>query len=281
MNINEYAAAKQGILSRMVAALLHVFQQFMRGYMSARDWDAVMHTTYRVMKPYRDQATELARRFHDDNRLEQTGDQVRHDVFKDDYFPETWYRQTMRPVFQHAQENRSAEDLVEESVARVVKVVEDGARRTLIQAVQSDTSHVVRGFARFDPRPPTCAFCTMMISRGPVYVNPNTGGWPFDTRRLEKALLEESPERISEMMNKWHPDCTCVVVPVYKYDNYPTLDQEKEAFDIYDRARKAVAKDLKVGQSKINTRLILNKMRELIYSKNLEQDATNLGRNVA
>lgn len=281
MDVNEYARRKESILAQMLNALLHVFQQFMKGYMSARDWDTAMHTSYRVMKPYRDRATELAREFYDDNRAEQTGDTERHDVFKDDYFPEQWYRQTMLPVFQHAQENREPDVLVEEAVSRVVKVVEDGARRTLIQAVQSDDKNAVRGFARFDPRPPTCAFCTMMISRGPVYVSAETAGWPFDTARLEKTLLDESPERLSEMMNKWHPDCTCVVVPVYSYSNYPTLDQEQEAFDIYDRARKAVAKDLKVGQSKINTRLILNKMRELIYSKNLEQDATNLGRNVA
>lgn len=284
MDLNTYARRKNNILTRMLAALLYVFQQFVRGYMTAREWNDMMHVTYRVMKPYRDEGTALAREFYDSNRAEQLPDKDRHDIFTDDFYPERWYREAMLPVYQKLQDGAREEDAVEEAVARVTKVYEDAQRRTLIQGITEDTGQPIRGFARFDPRPPTCAFCTMMISRGPVYIakgEGSTAGWPFGSERLEKYILDDKPDKINELMNKWHPKCTCIVVPVYKYDNYPSQEQEKEAFEIYKKARKKVASKLRVGESKNNTRLILNEMRKLIYSKADEQDQTTLGTNVA
>jgi len=284
MDLNTYARRKQNILSRMLAALLYVFQQFIRGYMSAREWNDMMTVTYRVMKPYRDEGTQLAREFYDSNRAAQLPDKARHDIFTDDFYPERWYREAMLPVYQKLQKGATPDVAVEEAVARVTKVYEDAQRRTLIQGITEDTGQVVRGFARFDPRPPTCAFCTMMISRGPVYIKSgegSTAGWPFGTERLERLILDDDPDAINELMNKWHPDCTCIVVPVYKYDNYPTQAQEKEAFKIYEEAVKRTKHLVRVGESKNNTRLILNEMRKIIYSPQKEQDETTLGRNVA
>lgn len=289
MDINEYARRKENILRRMLAALFHIFQQFLTGFVRARDWETFVHVTYLVMKPYRDEATELARTFFDDNRaaqLESSGtkreDQTRHDIFKDDYYPEKWFRSELAPLLQHAQEGRSSDSLIEEVVGRTTKVVEDGARRTIIQGVRTDSDLPIRGIARFDPRPPTCAFCTMMISRGPVYhTSANTAGWEHGTDRLEKLILDDDTDSINELMNKWHPKCTCIAVPVYKYDNYPTQTQENEAFAIYDKARKNVKNDLRLNQSKMNTRLILNEMRQLIYKPKTQEDETTLSRNVA
>jgi hypothetical protein len=77
-------------------------------------------------------------------------------------------------------------------------------------------------------------------------------------------------------MNKWHPDCTCIVVPVYKYSNYPSEAQEQEAFAIYDQGRKRAVQEAKRLGKKLTTRLILNEMRKLIYNKNAEQDEVAL-----
>lgn len=284
MDINEYARRKQRILTRMLAALLYVFQQFLRRVMTPRLWDQLMVVSYRVMKPFRDEGTQLAREFYDDNRAEQLPNAERHDIFTDDHYPERWYRETMLPVYQKLQRTGDVENAVEESVARVTKVYEDAQRRTLIQGIASDTSQPIKGFARFDPRPPTCAFCTMMISRGPVYNKSrdgNTAGWPFDVKRLEKLILDDDPDEINELMNKWHPKCTCIVVPVYKYSNYPSEAQEKDALEIYIAGRKAAIKRAKKEGKKLSTRLILDEMRKIIYSPKKEQDETTLVRNVA
>lgn len=281
MDLNEYARRKGNILTRMIAALVHIFQQFLTSAMSVRDWDAFIHVTYRVVKPYRDEATDLARVFYDDNRAAQIPSVAPQDIFKDDHYPEKWFRQQMLPLFEHAQKGFSGDALIEEAVHRVEQTVEDGARRTIIQGVRDDNLPI-RGIARFDPKPPTCAFCTMMISRGPVYhTSAKTAGWEHGTDKLEKLILDQDTDKINEMMNKWHPGCTCVAVPIYKYDNYPTQEQENAAFKIYDKARKNVAKDLRQNESKRNTRMILNEMRQLIYSKNAQQDETTLTRNVA
>lgn len=284
MDISEYARRKQRILTRMLAALLYVFQQFLRRVMTPRLWDQLMVVSYRVMKPFRDEGTQLAREFYDDNRAEQLPNAERHDIFTDDHYPERWYRETMLPVYQKLQRTGDVENAVEESVARVTKVYEDAQRRTLIQGIASDTSQPIKGFARFDPRPPTCAFCTMMISRGPVYNKSrdgNTAGWPFDAKRLEKLILDDDPDEINELMNKWHPKCTCIVVPVYKYSNYPSEAQEKDALEIYIAGRKAAIKRAKKEGKKLSTRLILDEMRKIIYSPKKEQDETTLVRNVA
>jgi hypothetical protein len=284
MDINEYARRKQRILTRMLAALLYVFEQFLRRFMTPRDWDQLMRVSYRIMKPYRDEGTELAREFYDSNRAAQAPDAPRHDIFTDDHYPERWYRETMLPVYQNLQRHGNAENAVEEAVARVTKVYEDAQRRTLIQGITEDTGQPIRGFARFDPKPPTCAFCTMMISRGPVYnkdKNGSTAGWPFDTQRLERLILDDDPDEINELMNKWHPKCTCIVVPVYKYDNYPSQAQEDDALKIYNKGRKKAIARARKENVKLTTRLILDEMRKVIYSSNKEQDEVTLGRNVA
>lgn len=284
MDINEYARRKQRILTRMLAALLYVFEQFLTRFITPRSWDQLMRVSYRVMKPFRDEGTELARQFYDDNRAEQLPGEDRHDIFKDDYYPESWYREAMLPVYQKLQRGTSPEDAVEDAVARVTKVYEDAQRRTLIQGIATDTSQPIKGFARFDPRPPTCAFCTMMISRGPVYNKDrdgNTAGWPFDTQRLERLILDDNPDEINELMNKWHPKCTCIVVPVYKYSNYPSEAQEKDALEIYIAGRKAAVARSRKENVKLTTRLILDEMRKLIYSTRKEQDEVTLARNVA
>jgi len=284
MDINEYARRKQRILTRMLAALLYVFEQFLRRVMTPRLWDQLMTVSYRVMKPFRDEGTQLAREFYDDNRTEQLPNAEPHDIYTDDHYPERWYRETMLPVYQKLQRTGNVENAVEESVARVTKVYEDAQRRTLIQGISSDKSQPVKGFARFDPRPPTCAFCTMMISRGPVYNKDrdgSTAGWPFDTQRLEKLILDDNPDEINELMNKWHPKCTCIVVPVYKHSNYPSEAQEKDALEIYIAGRKAAIKRAKKENKKLTTRLILDEMRKIIYSPQKEQDETTLVRNVA
>lgn len=280
MDINDYARRKQSLLTRMLSALVYVFQQFLRGFMSPREWSDLMTVSYRVVKPFRDEATELAREFYDDNRAAQQPDKQRHDIFKDDYYPEKWFRQTMLPVFQGIQKHNTPEVAVEEAVARATKVVEDAQRRTLIQGIASDTGSVVRGFARFDPRPPTCAFCTMMISRGPVYTTAENGGWPFDVKSLEKNILNDDPDAVNELMNKWHPKCTCIVVPVYKYNNYPSQGQENAALEIYIAGRKAAVKEARKLGVELTTRLILNEMRKIIYAVN-KDDETTLVRNVA
>jgi hypothetical protein len=270
MDINEYAQRKSNILGRMLAALFFVLRQFITPFMTRQAWNVLMHVVYRVIKPFRDEATELSRQFYDDNRASQTGETQRHDIFTDDYFPEEWMRETLEPTFRDFQKTRNAEGALTDISNRLIKVVEDAQRRTLIRGVETDTSQPVKAWARFDPRPPTCAFCTMMISRGPVYQN-STAGSKLDDLSAAELWEKNDTDAMNEMMNKWHPGCTCVVVPVYSTISYPTQHQEDEAFEIYKEARKRAK-----AKGDVSFKAILKEMRTELYSKVHEQDEVSL-----
>lgn len=281
MNLEQYARAKQSLLRRMIAALIFPFRQFLSPFMTRRSWLQLMSVTYVIVKRYRDEATQLAREFFDDNRAEQLPDEPRHDIFTDDHYPRQWMEETLAPTFREFERTKNVDAAIEDLSNRVIKVVEDGARRTLLQGVATDPHRNAR-WARFDPRPPTCAFCTMLISRGPVYHSKKSaGGYVGSQDELEKTILDGAQDDIDELLNRWHPGCTCIVVPIYTFENYVTQDQEDAAWDIYDRGRKNAEKIARRDNVKLTTRLILNEMRKLIYKPQTEQDEVTLPRNVA
>jgi hypothetical protein len=262
----------------MLVALVWVFRALINPIgMSRLAWNHLIRAIYPVVKQYRDEATTLAREFYDANRARETG-APRQDVFKDDYYPIEWFAETLEPTYQQFQRTRNVDGAITDLSARVTKVVEDGARRTLIEAVEEDVDQPIRGWARYDPQPPTCAFCTMMISRGPVYQNAGTAGLRLDedeAERLANAIsrnqgeeAQVAEEEMRQMMTRWHPGCTCLVVPVYKLSGYQTEAQEDAAFEIYKRARARATEKTFKG--------ILKEMRRELYKPAEEQDETNL-----
>lgn len=75
------------------------------------------------------------------------------------------------------------------------------------------------GWARIDPKPPTCEFCLMLISRGVVY-----SGKTSATQKTSGG--------------SYHLDDTCVAIPVFTKRGYPGADQHEEANRIYVEAIK-------------------------------------------
>lgn len=91
----------------------------------------------------------------------------------------------------------------------LVRHVEQANREWVALAASSDKAR----FARVDPYGETCAFCRLLISRGPVYLSQTSGAFQS------------------------HPDCTCVAVPVFDLDaDWPGKDQFLEAEEQYARA---------------------------------------------
>jgi hypothetical protein len=275
MDVNQYARRKQSILNRMIASLVYVFRQFLTPFITPRAWVDFNRVMFRVIKQHRDEATELAREFYDDNRAAQLPDAPRHDIFKDDHYEEKWLRETMQPVYHNLIKTRNVEGAVQDATNRAVKVVEDGARRTILHGVDTDTSRPIRGFARFDPRPPTCAFCTMMISRGPVYAH-DTAGFSGSQESAAELWRDNDTDAMNQMMNRWHPGCTCIAVPVYKFSGYPTERQEEQALKIYNAARKRAK-----AKGDVSFKAILKEMRKDLYNPSEQEDETTLTQSVA
>lgn len=91
--------------------------------------------------------------------------------------------------------------------AAVGRHVEQAGREYVAKAASSDGVRC----ARYDPYGETCAFCRLLISRGPVYLSEATGAFQS------------------------HPLCTCVPVPVHG-DDWPGREQYEEADALYRRA---------------------------------------------
>lgn len=112
------------------------------------------------------------------------------------------------------------------------KHVQDSGRRSMIAQVLRDER--LSGWARADPKPPTCAFCLMLISRGPVYRSRATAG----------------------AANRWHIGCSCQVVPVAGGD-WEGRNQYEQAERLYvasaaeSRADPLNAMRRKLGQQRL------------------------------
>lgn len=109
----------------------------------------------------------------------------------------------------------------------------------------------VRGWARVATGAETCAWCLMLISRGPVYTAASGGLSQADESDVlqwfQGGDLSEYFEDIDEYMDEWHPGCDCKVVPVFKLDDWPGLDAQKRAEELWidasNEARELVEKD--------------------------------------
>lgn len=87
-----------------------------------------------------------------------------------------------------------------DSVAQ--KLVADGGRETLRQAVKQDRQAV--GYARAAALG-ACAFCRLMASRGMVYKTAGTAGRDANERFSGDASVA-----------KFHNDCHCAIIPVFR-----------------------------------------------------------------
>lgn len=98
------------------------------------------------------------------------------------------------------------------------KHVEDAGRRSMMASVFDDDR--VSGWARSDPSPPTCAFCLMLISRGPVYKSRETAGG----------------------RTQWHAGCSCKAVPVIRGD-WEGRNQYAQADQLWRESTRGVHHD--------------------------------------
>lgn len=71
-----------------------------------------------------------------------------------------------------------------------------------------------------------CGFCVMLASRGPVYTSAEDAGSLTASAALRDAGA-------TPWVNTYHPNCDCMVVPVYDYGNWPGRDSYKKLEQLY------------------------------------------------
>lgn len=140
-----------------------------------------------------------------------------------------------------------------------------------------ETSSLIRGWARVATGRETCAWCLMLISRGPVYLGANTAGLNLDDRDAIDMIA--AGEDVSDLMEDWHTGCDCKVVPVFKVSEWVGRDAWKRAEELWNEADKearALRRDsedplvYKLGKNKGATRSlndeVINALRRRLNS---------------
>lgn len=95
-------------------------------------------------------------------------------------------------------------------------------------------SRPVQGWARVATGNETCAWCLMLISRGPVYSDANTAGLDLDNESAVEMIA--AGEDVSEYMEQWHTGCDCKVVPVFDLDNWSGKAASARALELWIEA---------------------------------------------
>lgn len=126
-----------------------------------------------------------------------------------EYRPEYLAKTLARYLVGLEDPNRAQRSVIE-TAAAVVRHTEQAGREGMISMVQADDDAL--GWARVARGGHTCAFCLLLVSRGPVYKSEATGAF------------------------RSHAACDCVVTPVYDRKNWPGREQYLAAERLYIEA---------------------------------------------
>ncbi|WP_158881978.1 hypothetical protein [Amycolatopsis anabasis] len=249
MELEEYSAQQQAITAALVAFILRVFSPYRYASLSKVGWLSLLRFVYPQVEHARMQAAILGRKFYDAQRAQHTNEAGRHDSLLPSY-KFAWFVEDMEPERAAMMKPGASESAVSRVGLRAAKVVENGGRRSVLRAVETDPFTV--RWARVATGRETCAFCLALISRGPVYLSADTAGLDLDdtsaTQLFQRSLgIGESArlaaKELDESMTEWHTGCDCKAVPVFDRTNWPGRDEWKRAESVWIKYSKLVDND--------------------------------------
>ena len=231
----EYTAAHALLTAALIKRLVEMLVPYQSVTLLPRAWVNLLSKMYPIVERYRYDSGELARQFHDYERrrrldeIDDTEDlpafedvdndsdipvptkQRRHDVYLSGYDPD-WFYDAMEPTRETFSKQDADDSALRNVVQTAVKEVENGGRSTMRRAVETDPRAI--GWARVQGGNESCAFCLVMISRGPVYKSAESAG----------------------SMSQWHDNCDCKVVAVYNKNSWTGRDAYLAAEQIWINA---------------------------------------------
>lgn len=244
MNPEEYAAQQAAISAAIANYALQFGQLVTQTYLSVEEWLMVLRLMFPEVQRRREEAAALARLFYDSQRDQFYPELPRNDRFLEGYQFE-WFVENMEPAREKMSQVDSPADALGTFALRAVREVENAGRKQIIHAVENDPapSQVIRGWARVATGEETCAWCLMLISRGPTYLGNRNAGLDL-TEAETLAAYRDAPDlqtffdAIEEHIDQWHDGCDCKVVPVFKREDWFGEDAAKRALELWNDASK-------------------------------------------
>jgi len=230
MQLSQYSRAQRSITSRAVQLILQLLFPYRGVPLTSTSWRFIVRGMFPIVDTARRESAMLMREYYDSQRREHFGN--------DDYdldlpsYDIAWLEESLRPVFKEARVIDLDDGKVVETALRVAKEVENGGRRMALNAVRGETRRV--GFARVATGRETCAFCLMLVSRGPVYKTELKAGAKHEgAAEILETRNDFSDEELDDLMTRWHPGCDCKVVPVFDQNNWQGYDDWKRMEKIW------------------------------------------------
>lgn len=285
MTPEQFAAALKAITSLLHGKVLRLGNLFLKNQVTAREWLQIMEFIYPEVEQRRSEAARLARTFYDDQRSIEIPELTRNDRPLEEYRFD-WFVQNMDPARKLVTQANSPSNAATHVALRAVREVENAARRQIIHAVENDfdlqefiqaagrpapnlqavqqDSQLIRGWAREATGDETCAWCLMLVSRGPVYIAAETAGLDLDDD--EAARMIAAGLDVSEHMEQWHAGCDCIVVPVFKYGEWHGQAAADRALELWNEASREATRLIESGEARTNNhnREALNALRRRI-----------------
>jgi hypothetical protein len=136
---------------------------------------------------------------------------------------------------------------------------------------------LVLGWARVATGRETCAWCLMLVSRGPVYKGADSAGLDLENDTAKRMIA--AGEDVSGFMEQWHVGCDCKVVPVFKETVWPGRAAKDRALELWIEASKRADAELEENPDKLyysqkdrrwkpttDNRETINQLRQMIES---------------
>jgi hypothetical protein len=201
---DELRVAQNQITAPIVAVVVALVRKMPVAPITPNGMAALVAMLFPVVTRYRRRSVDLARDYY--ASLNPAG--IAPDVAVPDYEPKMLAKTLDTFVAGRVEAEETHDIAAVQGAAAVGRHVEQAGREYVALASSRDN---VR-FARYDPYGETCAFCLLLISRGPVYLSESTGAF------------------------RSHPGCTCVAVPVFDTQNWPGKAQYEAAEELYFRS---------------------------------------------
>jgi hypothetical protein len=242
MLLADYFTGVRAIRRTLVAAISPIVVPLARAERTPRDNGIVLQAIMPFVLGANRESGELARTFYDEERIERLGE--RHDFYLDT-IREDWAAEALAPILNDtnpaARDDDEAAVQSEKVLMTAVAIADQGGRRTMLGATETDRE--LAGWARVEGGAESCAFCTVLISRGPVYRSADSAGLDADDESA-KELAEDyartgNRAELDSLMKRFHLRCDCQVVPVFDRDDWPGRDQFIEAEQKFIAASKA------------------------------------------